>query len=57
MLRHMIVAQSAMHKTRPDLDAHAQFNCAYHRSGSLITGFLHSVANFAGFSGFGSKDS
>ena len=56
MLRHMIVAQSAMHKTRPDLNAHAELNCAYHRSGNLITGFLHSIANLAGFSAFGAKD-
>lgn len=56
MLRHMIVAQSAMHKTRPDLNAHAELNCAYHRSGNLITGFLHSIANLAGLSAFSAKD-
>lgn len=45
MLRHMIVAQSAMHKTQPDLNAHAKLHGAFHRTGRMITDFFRSLVH------------
>lgn len=50
MLRHIMVAHSVLHNSRPDLDAHARFNCAYHKSGRRISDFFRSIVHYPGFS-------
>ncbi len=45
MLRHMIVAQSVMHKPRPDLEAHAKLHGAIHRTSRMITDFFRSLVH------------
>ncbi|MDA4848412.1 hypothetical protein [Hoeflea poritis] len=45
MLRHMIVAHSAMNKPRQDLNAHAKLHGALHRTSRMITDFFRSLVH------------